>query len=69
MFNKNKLKIEKNTVYKKIFKYEETIHGNLAAAKDALPSILKELSAPKLENRQDHSFGSMAKDFLKKRTL
>ena len=65
MFNKNKLKIEKNTVYKKIFRYEETIHRNLAATKDALPGILKELSAPKLENKQDHSFGSMAKDFLK----
>jgi len=69
MFNKNKLKIEKNNVYKKIFRYEETVHRNLAAAKDTLPSILKELSAPKLESKQDHSFGSMAKDFLKKRTL
>ena len=55
MFNKNKLKIEKNNVYKKIFRYEETVHRNLAAAKDALPSILKELSAPKLESKQDHS--------------
>ena len=33
MFTKNKLKIEKNNVYKKIFRYEETVHRNLAAAR------------------------------------
>jgi len=65
MFNRKKLKVEKNNVYKKIFKYEDNIQRNLAAAKDALPEVLKELSAPKIENNQDINFGALAKDFLK----
>ena len=31
MFNRKKLKLEKNNVYKKIFKYEDNIQRNLAA--------------------------------------
>ena len=58
MFNRKKLKLEKNNVYKKIFKYEDNIQRNLAAAKDALPEVLKELSAPKIENNQDINFGA-----------
>ena len=65
MFNKKKLKTEYNNSYKKIFRFEDTTHRNLAAAKDELPNVLKELSAPKREANQDITFGSLTKDFLK----
>ena len=45
MFNKKKLKTESNNSYKKIFRFEDSTHRNLAAAKDELPNVLKELSA------------------------
>ena len=65
MFNKKKLKLERNNIYRKIFKYEDNPKRNLAAAKDALPDISKDMSAPKLKEKQNSSFGSLARDFLK----
>jgi len=65
MFNKKKMKTESNNSYKKIFRFEDSTHRNLAAAKDELPNVLKELSAPKQEANEDISFGSLSKDFLK----
>ena len=65
MFNKKKLKTESNNNYKKIFRFEDSTHRNLAAAKDELPNVLKELSAPKQEANEDITFGSLTKDFLK----
>ena len=65
MFNKKKMKTESNNSYKKIFRFEDSTHRNLAAAKDELPNVLKELSASKQEANEDISFGSLSKDFLK----
>tara|TARA_B100001057_G_C22431226_1_gene787516 strand:+ start:123 stop:527 length:405 start_codon:yes stop_codon:yes gene_type:complete len=65
MFNKKKLKTEKNNSYKKIFRFEDSTRRNLAAAKDELPDILKEFSAPKSEQNEDITFGALSKDFLK----
>ena len=65
MFNKRKLKFETNNSYKKIFRFEDSNHRNLAAAKDELHNTLKELSAPKLEKNEDITFGSLARDFIK----
>jgi hypothetical protein len=65
MFNKKKLKIESNNNYKKIFRFEDSTHRNLAAAKDELPNVLKELSALKQDANEDNTFGSLSKDFLK----
>ena len=42
MFNKKKLKTEKNNSYKKIFRFEDSTRRNLAAAKDELSDVLKE---------------------------
>jgi hypothetical protein len=42
MCNKKKLKYEQNNSYKKIFRFEDSTHRNLAAAKDELPQILRD---------------------------
>ena len=65
MWNKEKLKYEKNNAYKKIFRFEDSTHKNLATAKDELPEVLKALSSPKIEQNEDTTFGALAKDFIK----
>ena len=68
MFNKEKLILERNNIYKKIFRFEDTTHRNLAAAKDELPEVLRKMSVPRVESNEDITFKSLAKDILKNGT-
>lgn len=68
MFNRQKLVFENNNSYKKIFRFEDTPHRDLVAAKNALPNILKELSEPKTGFKDGLTFETLVKDFLKNGT-
>lgn len=68
MFNKEKLILERNNIYKKIFRFEDTTHRNLATAKDELPEVLRKMSVPRVESNEDITFKSLAKDILKNGT-
>ena len=58
MFNKRKLKFETNNSYKKIFRFEDSNHRNLAAAKDELHNTLKELSEEDIHSQMQSMFRS-----------
>jgi len=64
MFNKKKNRMEKNAVFRKIFRMEDNPNRNYNAAKLELPIVLKAMEKPK--HRTDEKlFGSLAKDFMK----
>lgn len=64
MFNKKKNRMEKNAVFRKIFRMEDSPNRNYNAAKLELPIVLKAMEKPK--HRTDEKlFGSLAKDFMK----
>ena len=64
MFNKKKNRMEKNAVFRKIFRMEDNPNRNYNAAKLELPIVLKAMEKPK-HKTDEKLFGSLAKDFMK----
>ena len=64
MFNKKKNRMERNAVFKKIFRMEDNPNKNYLAAKAELPNVLKAMEKPK-HKTDEKLFGSLAKDFMK----
>ena len=64
MFNKKKNGMEKNAVFRKIFRMEDNPNRNYNAAKLELPIVLKAMEKPK-HKTDEKLFGSLAKDFMK----
>ena len=53
MFNKKKNRMERNAVFKKIFRMEDNPNKNYLAAKAELPNVLKAMEKPKHKNRRE----------------